>query len=547
MRRASLLSALFVIGLGLALFGAWMHWSVLDPTNVGWLLAGEDRGQSAIGTAAYLRAGGPWPRLYQPLLAAPEGMTLLFTDSIPLIGFMLKPLAGWLPAGLQFIGPWYLLSTLLQVLFAWLLVRRHVADPLVIVLGTVLLAAMPALFNRYGHASLCAQWLILWGLWIFVDDRRSRSVGWWPAVLALAAMVHSYLLLMVAALWGSAVLMMLARGPNRLRIAISAVLSVVLVGVIAAAHGVFNGSFLPTASYGSWPVALDAWWNPQNPGYTALLPSSPDRRAIGFEGFQYLGAGLLLMTLVAGWTAARGQISSSARALLRRLCWLLPAFAVLALVAIGPSPLWRGQPLFELDLPLRIVNLLDPVRAAGRLVWPVTYTLTYAAIVIVAGQRRAPLVLGMAVALQVIDIAPMMASIRATSARADDPTIFSRTLDPRWNLLVARATAIEFEPPEPYRDLQLMEEVTWRAIRACRPVRYFYASREAPTTRARIDTDAAAFREGRIDPTRFYVLLDGRAPLSLAGRVRYLDGIAVIPPSSVSFVRTSCSSPRSAS
>ena len=55
---------------------------------------------------------------------------------------------------------------------------------------------MPVLLNRYGHASLCAQWLILWALWVFVDPRRARaSRWWWPAVLGVAAMVHSYLLL----------------------------------------------------------------------------------------------------------------------------------------------------------------------------------------------------------------------------------------------------------------------------------------------------------------------------------------------------------------
>ena len=204
MRRA-LPEIIVLPALALVIFGAWMHWAVLDPRNVGWLLDGRDRGQSAIGLAAYLRAGH-WPSLHQPLLNAPEGMTLLFTDSIPLLGVALGPFAGLLPPGLQFIGPWLLLCVMLQVAFAWLLVRRHAPDRLAALLGTALLALMPALINRYGHASLCAQWLILWALWVFVDERRSMQPLWWAAVLGVAALVHSYLLLMTAAIWGSAVL-----------------------------------------------------------------------------------------------------------------------------------------------------------------------------------------------------------------------------------------------------------------------------------------------------------------------------------------------------
>ena len=189
MRRAAL--PLSIVLLGAIAFLAWMHPAVLWPTNVGWLLAGEDRGQSMLGLAAYLRAGGPWPGTHEPLLVAPEGMTLLFTDSIPLLGLLLKPFAPWLPVGGQYVGLWYLSCCLLQAAFAAALVRRRAPDALATWCGAALLVLMPALFNRFGHASLCAQWLLLWALWVFVEPRRARSGWWWAAVLGLAALVHS--------------------------------------------------------------------------------------------------------------------------------------------------------------------------------------------------------------------------------------------------------------------------------------------------------------------------------------------------------------------
>ena len=62
---------LALIATATVLFAAWMPLATLDPRNVGWLLAGYDRGQSAIGLAAYL-AGGGWPSFHIALLSAPE-------------------------------------------------------------------------------------------------------------------------------------------------------------------------------------------------------------------------------------------------------------------------------------------------------------------------------------------------------------------------------------------------------------------------------------------------------------------------------------------
>jgi hypothetical protein len=514
---------LLLLALALALFGMWMHWAVLRPGNVGWLLVGDDRGESALGLAAYLRAGH-WPSLREPLLDAPEGLGLLFTDSIPLLGLVLGPFAGWLPTELQFIGPWLFLCVLLQVGFAWLLVRPHAPDRLTALLATALLAAMPALFNRYGHASLCAQWLLLWALWLHSDPRRSADWRWWTAVLAVAALVHSYLLVMVASFWGAALLRLGRQRAWRGLAAVAPIPAVVVVAILGW-HGAFAGGYASTHSYGAFPAALDAWWNPANPSYSALLPSSTEDHGRGFEGLNYLGAGLLALVVIGivrrggSGAVARGEVSA---------LWLVPGLAVLALLAIGPQPLWRGEPLATEHLSAALIDALDPVRAAGRLVWPATYTIAYLAVTAALRRRGAAMLLGVALAVQLIDLAPMLQAVRATSAAADDPRLYRRTLDPRWATMIAGADAIEVEPAEPFRDLQLAEEIGWRAVAGCRPVRYVYAAREAGATRARINRDTAAFRAGRLDPARLYVILAGPAPRGAA--VERIDGVRIIAP-----------------
>ncbi|HEU0045948.1 DUF6311 domain-containing protein [Sphingomonas sp.] len=531
MRRAAF--PLSVLVMGALLYLAWMHPAVLWPTNVGWLLIGEDRGQSALGLAAYLRAGGPG--LHQSLLLAPDGTTLLFTDSIPLLGLLLKPWSGLLPPGTQFLGAWYLLCVLLQVGFAAALIRRYAAEPIAAWAGVAVLAAMPVLFNRYGHPSLCAQWLLLWALWVYVDPGRAARPAWWAAILAVAALVHSYFLLMVAAVWASALLEQWVRGRDRLKTLAGAAAALLPALALLWLNDAFGGPYGSTHSYGQFPAALDAWWNPANPGYTALSFSSPAMpEGRGFEGFNYLGAGLLVLVALAALQVATGRLEEQRRALLSRLAWLLPAYAVLALVAIGPAPVWRGQPLFLGGLPGWLVDALDPVRASGRLLWPLTYTLAFAAIVCATTWRKSALVLTSALALQVVDLAPMLSAVRATSARADSGQVYARTTDPAWQRLIAQAGDVQFEPAEPFRDLQLMQEISWRAVLACRPTRYTYSSRLALATRRRLAADAAAFRAGRLVPTRLYVLLgDEAAPAAVAGRIRSIDSVRVIPPARI--------------
>ncbi|MDQ2879203.1 MAG: DUF6311 domain-containing protein, partial [Pseudomonadota bacterium] len=175
-----------------AAFLGWMHWQMLDITNVGWVLRGSDWGQNSAGLNAYLRAGH-WPGTHEPLMMAPEGASLLMTDSNPLLGLLLKPFAALIPAGgVQFIGWWLLVCLTLHVAFSYALVRRYASDFLTAWLGTALLL-LPTLFNRYSHSNLCAHWTILWALWIFVDQRRVRQFGWWFAVIAVTGLIHNYL------------------------------------------------------------------------------------------------------------------------------------------------------------------------------------------------------------------------------------------------------------------------------------------------------------------------------------------------------------------
>jgi len=528
----------FVALTGALFFLADFHPAVLDISNAGWLIRGSDGGENALGMHAWLHDPASLWSLRTGLLNAPEGTPLLFTDSNPLLGLLLKPFAGILPPDAQFVGVWLLACCLLQALFGWLLLRRYAPGQLALWCGVVLLCALPTWFNRYLHANLFGHWLILWALWIFTDKQRAARFSAWAPPLIIAAMVHNYLLIMVAAIWGSALLERFATlngsAATRQRVELvgGALAIVGAVALIARWHGL-GEHFAVTGSYGAFALPLDALWNPANPGYGTILPAIPQREGRGYEGFQYLGLGILLMLGLVAAMARRLPSPVGKGESLRRFAWLAPAFLVLTLLAISSFPDFAGRRLPRIPPPDAITPLLDLVRASGRLFWPVAYTLVLAAILLLyrLGARRAGLALAALLAIQTIDIAPEIGVVRQQSAEAAQHRLYVRTRDPRWATMLATARDITFEPSDVTRDLALFQEVAWRATSLGRPVRLAYTARISSRTAARLAAEGARFTAGDLDPHRLYVLIgDAPVPAQARERLLTLDGVRVIRP-----------------
>ena len=533
MRVRALLPRLPLLLLPLALFLALFHPATLDIGNAGWLIRGSDNGENALGMHAWLHDPAP-DVLRTHLLNAPEGVPLLFTDSNPLIGAAMRPIASLLPADAQFVGPWILLCLFLQVFFAWLLLKKYAPGPVALWCGVILLAALPTLANRYVHANLMAHWLILWALWRFLDPARAGSNRGWAVLLLIAALVHNYLLMMVGAIWLTAMIERFVIADRRGRVGLVGGAAAIFAMVAGLAWLLGAGEAHALAgNYGAFAMPIDAPMNPGTPAYSRLLPSVAQRAGRGFEGFQYLGAGLLLLLPIAAAIAWKRPPADNLRSSLRRLRWLIPALVALTLLAISNYPDIAGQMLPRLPLPSFLIAALDLVRASGRLFWPVAYVLVLVAILAAYRLPRAQAdgLLALLLAVQIVDLSGMAVVVRAQSAEAGAHRLYVLTPDPRWDRAVAAASDVTFVPPDATRDLSLFQEVAWRAVGQGKPVRLVYAARDSVATIERQRRELAAFTAGQIDPHRLYVLAsDVAVPAVATGRFTRIDNIPVILP-----------------
>src|SRR5436190_18867439 len=150
------------MALGALAFAAMTGGRILSPVYIDWLMEGDP--------ATYL-LGWQFFR-HTPLLQWPIGANLrygmelgssvVFTDSLPLLAFVFKPVSGLLPDTFQYIGLWIAICFLLQSFFAHRLLALFTHDRWLPLIGSAFFLIAPVwLYRLDGHYVLFGQWLLL--------------------------------------------------------------------------------------------------------------------------------------------------------------------------------------------------------------------------------------------------------------------------------------------------------------------------------------------------------------------------------------------------
>lgn len=432
-----------------------------------WRSPGGDLSQSLLGAEAFLRD----PAWHLPLaatgrlLADGHVLSIVYTDSVPWVTIAAKA-AGLDAAGVNPIGLALCLGFVLQpAAFALLLIAGGVRRGEVVALGAVLGSLLPAWYMRTtGHVALSSHWIILLALALAVRAARTgvsvAVVAGLCATGALSLGLHAYLFAVVAVVAAGGLWADVARpgvpepartglprpGLAALRRALSGTGAFLAVSAAAAwllGYGAGGG----VGGFGIYSMNLLSPVVPQVSALRALVASGPgqiiDATGGQYEGYNYLGAGVLLVLAAAGLSllararlgvpataglgpAAARTAASASRGAARPLLLGLAGLAMLDVsnhVYLGSTQV--------LSLPLVARPLLDELRSSGRLFWPVAYALLAGALAVLdrgRGRRTMALVLAAAAALQVHDTSLLRAATRTAYARA--PAATDPALDP---------------------------------------------------------------------------------------------------------------------
>lgn len=244
-------------------------------------------------------------------------------------------------------------------------------------MGTLFFVLSPVLINCLGHPALYAHWLLLAGLWMYFRawDKLSpyQPLKIWILLITISALVHPYLAVMLLGLatafyarfWlvdynctiTHAVLQILLLGSTTLLIWWQ-------VGYFLVEHKNMTGVEL-----GYYSMNLLAPINAMGGG-SVLLKDMPVATGGQYEGFNYLGAGVLLMGI---WVLY--ELKKFPGATVKKL---LPLFVVslgFTLLAVSNKVTFGNHVL--IDFQHELLKVLASFQSSGRFFLPVNYTLLF--------------------------------------------------------------------------------------------------------------------------------------------------------------------------
>ena len=296
---------LFWLGalLGAAVFLLVYGLAPLDVANDAFCRGGyieKDIQQHYAGWLFYRSSALGWPLGVTQAVNAPQGVSVAYTDSIPLLAVLCRPLAAALGGTFQYFGWFTLVCFALQGGFAALLCglfAEGLAAPLA---GSLVFAASPILLERaFRHTSLGAQWLVLAALYCyFVCRRQSRFASRGLFVINILAVgIHPYFLPMTYAVTLALLLEYAVKQRQWLRPALFLGGNMLCTAALGWALGLLYGTATSggQALYGYFAMNLNALWNPAGVNgvlYSRLLPAQ-NQVGGNYDAFAYLGLGVL--------------------------------------------------------------------------------------------------------------------------------------------------------------------------------------------------------------------------------------------------------------
>lgn len=516
------------VSLGFAMGGVFfilvLGFQIIGPTHISWLMNEIDWAQHFLGWHFFRNEAWHFPLGRITSIVHPVGASVGYTDSIPLLALIFKPLTRILPHHFQYFGLWLLLCFCLQGVFAALLMRTVSSHLFIQLLGTAFFVVSPILTARIGHPALCCHWLLLAGLWLYFRPWKSLSLftPWsgWAIIAALGAAVHPFMAVMTLGLASAFYLRLWAVDRNlRLKyVLLSLSVLILLVVFVWWIAGYFEigplGQSYGTFGYGYFSMNLAS---PVNPiGWSggiwggrasAFLKAWPEATKGQAEGFNYLGMGVIILGLGAVLTLMKRPLKFAAIKSLWPLAFIFLCFTLLAL---SHRITFADHTLVELKLNRYLLGALSPFRSSGRFFWPVYYGLLFLILAFLV-RRYKPLlgivILVFGLAIQLFDFHKMYGAygrVRQPNKEWNNPlqSEIWQQIGARYKkIILVPPRVCEQEPSAPYEPFAYFAANHHMKINSFYLARYSYGASSRYCRKLISDV-----KQGMIDSEAVYIL-----------------------------------------
>ncbi len=390
-KRIRAVAFLFGALLGAASFLLIYGVRILNPAYDDWLLLGDmDLKQHYIGFCHFRLSRWQFPIGLIETLSYPESMSVIYTDSIPVLAVLFKLFAYFLPLRFQYFGIAGLCSFMLMGGLSALLLNRFIKSLLVCATGSLFFTvSFPVIQRMYYHTALAAQWIIILSLilWLYWQEFSvKRRVVYWSLMGALCVSIHSYFLPMAGLILLAAIAdELISSGRKAIISGLCELSGFCLFALIAlfVYGGFYGGTSAVGDGLGTFSSNLNTFLNPLDDG--KLYGRLPLYYDFQYEGFGYLGGGVLLLLMLffvsLAIMALLGRIDLKKTLKEHHRIWIaLFLFCVFLALAVFPIVSLNKVKLFGVPYPDFIRSFLGIFRSNGRFIWTCTYLLTLLAI-----------------------------------------------------------------------------------------------------------------------------------------------------------------------
>lgn len=507
---------LFFMGalLGAVIFIAIYGVRILNPSYIGWIYYGDnDLKQHYVGFAHLRMSSFRFPLGLIETLAYPTSISVIYTDSIPLVSLFFRCFSAMLPTDFQFFGIVGILSYSLCGATSVILLKRFINSPYVcLLLSPLFIVSFPIIQRMYYHTALAAHWIIFLAFIIWAYDDMSaksfRSEIIWAFMGFLCVSVHSYFLPIVGMILLADRVTFIIVNKGKVVRAILPMVTFCMLGVLTlwVFGGLYGGSSASAGGLGTFGANFNTFINPVY--YGTILPNLGVENYFQYEGLGYLGFGVLLLSLFVDvmLVVKRKELKVKDKPYLwSGLGLLVVSFfsSTLPLISIGTINIGT------IPYPGLIYRIASIFRSNGRFIWPGMYILMLAIVVLAVrfleNKRNVMLVVILAVLLiQGIDLTNMIKE-KHEYYTGDYEFTTMWDSDPELNIIVQGKRAFVFL----YEENDINMETAFYAARHGMSLNSFYFARDInENVRADIRKYCDELSDGLVREDTVYIMRD---------------------------------------
>lgn len=236
-----------------------------------------------------------------PLYGNDIGASIVYTDSIPIMAFIIKLFKIILPENIQYYTLWILICLHLQLYFSYKIIFKLTSNRNFAFIGSIFFILIPSIYLRMmNHVALTSHFLIIIGIYLTIFNHEKENIRW-AILLSLSSLIHFYFTLMLIPLFLAKIFkkFLINKKLNFFIIDLSITFFPLLLTMFISGYFVINLTDSPGGGYGNYGLNILSIFNSsglvfrENISFSNFLPSLFLTKT-NSEDFNYLGLGGLI-------------------------------------------------------------------------------------------------------------------------------------------------------------------------------------------------------------------------------------------------------------